>query len=332
MVIFNHKFKEVYLMHKKLVIIMFAISMVLVSCANPNRRPIEENPRETIESSMFREGEPQYCRITADQVDIKAGIGDSFDVIGALNKDDIVKVLREVEDRYIIQLDDNTIGTIDVNSAVPIVREEDTTPPPTTMGDEAPGPRAPRRAEDAPRAIDEEDPQSPMIAEEAPRPTEDEGPQVPMMDEDEGLAQGRENLERNNEPVRQLTAQENQMLQLVNSERRRYDLPPLEVDFEVTKVARIKSQDMADNDYFSHYSPNYGSPFEMMDSFGIKYLQAGENLAGNASIEDAHTALMNSSGHRKNILSPDFTHIGIGIRPSSRYGYLITQMFIGKPQ
>jgi len=69
-----------------------------------------------------------------------------------------------------------------------------------------------------------------------------------------------------------------------------------------------------------------------MDKFNINYLHGGENLAGNSSVENAHISLMNSSGHRQNILSPDFTHIGIGIRPSSRYGYLYTQMFISKPK
>lgn len=122
------------------------------------------------------------------------------------------------------------------------------------------------------------------------------------------------------------------MIDLVNRERAKNNLPALQVDPNVTRVARIKSQDMVDNNYFSHNSPTYGSPFDMLSAFDIKYLHAGENLAGNSSVERAHEALMNSSGHRKNILSGDFTHIGIGVKPSDRYGFIYTQMFISKPK
>ncbi len=69
-----------------------------------------------------------------------------------------------------------------------------------------------------------------------------------------------------------------------------------------------------------------------MKSFGIEYLQAGENIAANSSVNRAHNELMNSSGHRQNILSPSYTNIGIGIKPSDKYGLIFTQMFISKPQ
>lgn len=122
------------------------------------------------------------------------------------------------------------------------------------------------------------------------------------------------------------------MVQLVNKARAENNLPALKVDTELANVARIKSQDMIDNNYFSHNSPTYGSPFDMMKDFGINYVQAGENIAGNQDVQKAHDALMNSPGHRKNILSPDFTHIGIGIRKGGQYGNMYTQMFISKPQ
>lgn len=135
-----------------------------------------------------------------------------------------------------------------------------------------------------------------------------------------------------NTPVEGLTSLEQEMINLVNSERKKNNLPALKVNSELTRVARIKSQDMVDNNYFSHYSPTYGSPFDMLKSFGIEYLYAGENIAANSTVQKAHTSLMNSSGHRQNILSPNFTDIGIGIKQSKRYGYIFTQIFIGKPQ
>ncbi len=126
-----------------------------------------------------------------------------------------------------------------------------------------------------------------------------------------------------------LSAQEQQMVNLVNNERAKAGLKPLAVDTKLSQMARVKSQDMADNNYFSHTSPTYGSPFDMMKKFGISYRTAGENIALNSSVEKAHTALMNSEGHRANILNPNFTHIGIGI--VSKGGSLyFTQEFIGK--
>ncbi len=129
-----------------------------------------------------------------------------------------------------------------------------------------------------------------------------------------------------------LTADEQRMVNLVNQERTSKNLQPLSVDLDVTKVARVKAQDMVDNNYFSHYSPTYGSPFDMLKSFGISFLHAGENLAGNSSIDGAHQALMNSQGHRENILNPNFTHIGVGVRNSGQYGNMIVEMFISKPK
>lgn len=129
-----------------------------------------------------------------------------------------------------------------------------------------------------------------------------------------------------------LSEAEQQMLQLVNQARAENNVPPLKSDSELANVARIKSQDMIDNNYFSHNSPTYGSPFDMMKDFDINYVQAGENIAGNQDVQKAHDALMNSPGHRKNILSTDFTHIGIGIKSGGQYGNMYTQMFISKPQ
>ncbi|MEA4828117.1 MAG: CAP domain-containing protein [Clostridium sp.] len=129
-----------------------------------------------------------------------------------------------------------------------------------------------------------------------------------------------------------LSDAEQQMIKLVNDARAQNNLPPLKVDTQLASVARTKAQDMIDNNYFSHNSPKYGSPFDMMKSFGVSYVQAGENIAGNQSVQNAHNSLMNSPGHRQNILSPNFTHIGIGIRKGGPYGSMFSQMFISKPQ
>ncbi len=127
-----------------------------------------------------------------------------------------------------------------------------------------------------------------------------------------------------------LTAAEQQMLNLVNQERSKNGLRPLQADLQLTKLARMKSQDMINKNYFSHTSPTYGSPFDMMKTYGVTYKTAGENIAGNSSVPGAHTALMNSSGHRANILNSQYTHVGIGIVQGGQYGMMFTQMFVGR--
>lgn len=130
--------------------------------------------------------------------------------------------------------------------------------------------------------------------------------------------------------VAQLSTDEQQMVNLVNAARSKEGLTTLSVNLELSRVARFKSQDMIDNNYFSHQSPAYGSPFEMMKNFGITYSSAGENLACNQGVETAHEALMNSPGHRANILNKSFTEIGIGIVDGGMCGQMFTQHYIGR--
>ncbi|MCA1030251.1 CAP domain-containing protein [Bacillus timonensis] len=121
---------------------------------------------------------------------------------------------------------------------------------------------------------------------------------------------------------------EAKVVELTNVERRKQGLPDLQADTPLSNVAREKSNDMQAKGYFSHTSPTYGSPFDMMRDFGISYNTAGENIAkGQQSAEQVVQSWMNSEGHRKNILSRDFTHIGVGYNSS---GHIWTQMFIGK--
>jgi uncharacterized YkwD family protein len=126
-----------------------------------------------------------------------------------------------------------------------------------------------------------------------------------------------------------LTVEEQQMITLVNQERVKAGVKPLQVDMRLVKVGRMKSQDMINNHYFDHMSPTYGSPFDLMKAQGITFRTAGENIAGNWTVQAAHTALMNSPGHRSNILSPNYTSIGIGIIKGGPYGLMISQEFIG---
>ncbi|QAS52049.1 CAP domain-containing protein [Halobacillus litoralis] len=121
---------------------------------------------------------------------------------------------------------------------------------------------------------------------------------------------------------------EKQVVELTNQEREKQGLAPLELDTELSAVAKDKSLDMQQNNYFSHNSPTHGSPFDMMKAYGIDYRTAGENIAmGQTSPEQVVEGWMNSEGHRKNIMNPNFTHIGVGHAENGNYW---TQMFIGK--
>ena len=123
---------------------------------------------------------------------------------------------------------------------------------------------------------------------------------------------------------------EQEIFNLINKQRTNNGLTPLKIDEEVQKVARIKAEDMVTNNYFSHQSPTYGSPFAMLKSFKISYKSAGENIAANSSNTGAVNAWMNSSGHRANILSSNYNYTGIGVVSSPRYGKIYVQQFIGK--
>ncbi|MGG5794051.1 CAP domain-containing protein [Bacillus nitratireducens] len=130
------------------------------------------------------------------------------------------------------------------------------------------------------------------------------------------------------EEAKSLSEFEQRVVELTNAERTKQGLPALQIDTELSKVARIKSEDMQKNNYFDHNSPTYGSPFDMMKKFGISYKSAGENIAqGQRTPEEVVQAWMNSAGHRANILNSGFTHIGVGYVESGNYW---TQQFITK--
>jgi uncharacterized YkwD family protein len=126
----------------------------------------------------------------------------------------------------------------------------------------------------------------------------------------------------------QLSAYELKVVELTNAERAKAGLPALQIDPKLSQLARLKSQDMLNKNYFSHTSPTYGSPFDMMKQFGITYRSAGENIAmGQRTPEEVVSAWMNSPGHKANILNSSYTHIGVGHVGTKNHW---TQMFIGK--
>lgn len=124
-----------------------------------------------------------------------------------------------------------------------------------------------------------------------------------------------------------VTSFESEVIRLVNNIRQQNGLKALTENWELSRVARYKSQDMLDNRYFSHTSPTYGTPFQMIKAFGLSYRAAGENIAmGYSTPQAVVNGWMNSSGHRANILNASYTQIGVGYVAQGNYW---TQMFIG---
>ena len=120
-----------------------------------------------------------------------------------------------------------------------------------------------------------------------------------------------------------------EILNLVNDERKKNGLGELILDHTLNGVAMEKAFDMKENNYFSHNSPKYGSPFEMLQQFGVKYESAGENIAGGQkNSKEVMQTWMNSSGHRANILNKDFTKLGVGYVEGGTYGTYWVQLFI----
>jgi uncharacterized YkwD family protein len=125
-----------------------------------------------------------------------------------------------------------------------------------------------------------------------------------------------------------LAAYEQQVIELVNRERSARGLGLLAYDSQLGYVARLKSQDMVNKSYFSHTSPTYGSPFQMMEKFGLRFSAAGENIAyGQRTAQEVMNSWMNSAGHRANILSATYTHIGVGVAKASNGTLYWTQEF-----
>ena len=124
---------------------------------------------------------------------------------------------------------------------------------------------------------------------------------------------------------------ESQVIQLTNQERAKYGLKPFTANWELSRVARYKAMDMRDKNYFSHTSPTYGSPFDMIKNFGLSYRSAAENIAAGQTTPAAVVkAWMNSPGHRANILSTSTNQIGVGYAKGGSYGYYWVQMFIAR--
>ena len=169
-------------------------------------------------------------------------------------------------------------------------------------------------------------PQKPNMDQNLPQiPNLDNNHQKPEIDNETN-----DDIETENEDNTQnMGKYDLEVLQFVNQERLKEGLPTLTYNAKLANLADVKAADMRDNNYFSHTSPKYGSPFDMMKQFGIRYSFAGENIAkGQKTPESVMDAWMNSSGHRANILSDNYEQLGVGYETDKSGNTYWVQMFI----
>ncbi len=213
----------------------------------------------------FEQTDVKTIEVTAKSLNVRSGPGTSYPLITQLKNGMLLTVLGSMENWYVVQLPDNSVGL--VNSKYVRTASE-------------------------------------QLAKEA------------------SIMNGAQK-ENNNK-----ASEKEKMINLINQERQKNGLPLLELDDKISGVAQLKAEDMNNNNYFSHDSPVYGSPFNMLKQFGISYKSAGENIAGNKNIDNAHSALMKSLSHKANILDKRYKKVGIGIVDNKKYGKIIVQLFV----
>jgi uncharacterized YkwD family protein len=267
--------------------------------AQDNQRKVGNGDNDNQTSSLFSKLDYSFAKIT-DNINIRSGPNASTPIAANLKKGDEVKVIGKLNGWYVVNVPNtNKVGCISPNYAeLYSAQPGSTTPEPTK-----PIPKTPTT------------PAAPAKPSGTAAPAKPSGT---VTDAKAPTGTGT------------LSSQGSRILQLANAERAKVGAPALKSNTELNKLATMKSQDMVENNYFSHQSPTYGSPFDMMKTYGVSYMYAGENLAINSDADKAHNAWMGSEGHKKNLLNPDFTEIGIGLYPKGNGSYAYTQMFIGK--
>ncbi|WP_227522028.1 CAP domain-containing protein [Bacillus solitudinis] len=342
-------------MGKKIKMFIFlSLSLTLVACNFNDNASDRNNEGNNTEGQQFTQGQissdsteissEQFPHTKAVQVghakyiaDVGSGMTSQTtrEEITQLLPKDVQQLTPELISRFIpegtVQLSPEEIARVIQEGAPPEQtnrrgNQQPNTPP---AQPEAPTaePNTPPAQPEAPTA----EPNTPPAQPEAPTAEPNTPPAQPEAPQDQREREQQKSPEKkNNQPERAegLSEVVMQVIELTNAERRNNGLSDLQADTQLSNVAKEKSNDMQANNYFSHTSPTYGSPFDMMRDFDISYQAAGENIAqGQQTPEQVVQAWMNSEGHRANILNNNYTHIGVGYNQNGHYW---TQMFIRK--
>ncbi|MTI79898.1 MAG: hypothetical protein FH758_03275 [Firmicutes bacterium] len=236
---------------------------------------------------VFQQADADKVKVNSWMINIRSGASEQHNIVKVAYRNEILTVLGKINNWYVIKTNNDLVGCVN-SKYVSLV-----------SGTEPPEPEP-----------------------KQPKPT-------PEPDKQQKERTDKDIVIKNPEPKPTLSKLEQQQLEMVgyiNQARKKKGKTPLKLDDSLSEVAQAKSQDMVDNNYFSHNSPTYGSPFDMMTEFGVSYGWAGENLAKNSSLKSAHESLMESPGHKRNILQRNFNKVGIGVVKKGPLLY-ITEMF-----
>lgn len=220
---------------------------------------------QTLAMSNVENTEYSLGIVNTEYLNMRSGSAITFDAIDLLTKNEYVRIFGKIGDWYIIQSEEDKIGTVHSNYITPTTKEK-------------------------------------------------------------ASATNSETIDNTNV----LTKDELYILDLINKERQKHNLNNLTIDKELQNIARLKANDLVNNNYFSHNSKTYGTPFEMLKTYNINYKTASENIAGNPSLNDALSTWLASESHKNNILSNDYNYTGIAVVDSIAYGNIIVQFFIGR--
>ncbi|EMR06762.1 putative protein, YkwD family [Bhargavaea cecembensis DSE10] len=274
-------------------------------------------PGITAQAQQTTENE-QFQKINVEGVSVHTYVAGEVIRLNSedLSKLDIQSLIQKVLKEYGIKLPVQAEEKPETDKPEAPAKEEKPEQPKPAP---APAPEQPK--EEKPAPAPEKPAEQKPVAEKPAAPAPAPAPQQPSQPSAEPTEQAPQQTAG-------LSAVEQKVLDLTNAERAKAGLQPLAADAKLMDAARVKSADMRQNNYFSHTSPVHGSPFDQMKAAGISYKKAAENIAmGQRTPEEVVKGWMESPGHRQNILTPEFTHIGIGYDSNGHYW---TQMFIQK--
>ena len=292
----------------------------------------------------YEETEFKTGIVRARSLNVRKGPGLNFTKIASLKKDEYIRIFAKIGDWYVIQTDQNIIGAASAKYIEgipsPGVETNATTETSAPLAEPNSNSQESVTSESSNSNENTETTENADTAKNHVTSENDVTSESNVTSENATSFENSSDQQNTTESVNQeiseqtsntnLSLDEEKLLSLINEERSKQGLSALEVDDELQNVARTKAEDMNKNQYFSHTSPEYGSPFDMLKYFHLSYKTAGENIAGNRDVEGAFEAWILSEEHKKNILSNAYNYTGIGIAESAEYGKILVQLFIGK--
>lgn len=243
-----------FILKNKICILTITIGLIMLTIFN-----------HTLAMSDYEKVDYSLGIVNTEYLNMRSGSNITFDAIDLLTKNEYVRIFGKIGEWYIIQNEDDKIGTVHSNYINPVSNEK-------------------------------------------------------------AAATNSLTIENDNS----LTEDENYLLNLINKERNKYNLNELKIDNELQNIARLKAEDLVKNNYFSHTSQTYGTPFDMLKTYNISYKTASENIAGNPDLDNALQTWLSSESHKSNILSNNYNYTGIAVVDSIAYGNIIVQFFIGR--